>query len=142
MAYNFAELIEIDWEKRAVLEEINIISDELNLQEEVLNQTNNSISEYYDNNGFQKSQEKKDTQSELEPDSKIMRFFEKLPLNEKFSLNGINEFFSAFSELICDFEKLELMLSVEVLREVIRIAGWVSPHWQEIYQIFPNVKRN
>ena len=40
------------------------------------------------------------------------------------------------------FENIESGLSLVILKEVIRISSWVSPYWQEIYQIFPDVKRN
>ena len=44
----------------------------------------------------------------------------------------LNEFLSVLSEWAPTFEKLELKLSVTVLSEAVRIAGWVHPDWRKI----------
>ncbi|MFM6138551.1 MAG: NB-ARC domain-containing protein [Sphaerospermopsis kisseleviana] len=60
----------------------------------------------------------------------------------KMRLQKIDTFISILTDWDTAFEEIESGLSVVVFREVIRIASWVSPHWQEIYQILPNIKRN
>jgi tetratricopeptide (TPR) repeat protein len=50
---------------------------------------------------------------------------------------GLNELLCALGNWRATFEKVEPGLSVAVLREAIRIAGWMHPLWQEIYEVFP-----
>jgi hypothetical protein len=50
---------------------------------------------------------------------------------------GLNELLCALGNWRSTFEKVEPGLSVAVLREAIRIAGWMHPLWQEIYEVFP-----
>jgi hypothetical protein len=54
----------------------------------------------------------------------------------------LDSFIDTLLEWSDAFEKIESGLSLVILKEVIRIASWVSPQWQEIYQIFPDIKRN
>jgi hypothetical protein len=42
---------------------------------------------------------------------------------------------SVLSEWTPVFEKVELGLSAKVLKEVIRIFGWVHPDWQKLSQL-------
>jgi hypothetical protein len=51
---------------------------------------------------------------------------------------GLNELLCALGNWRSTFEKVEPGLSVAVLREAIRIAGWMYPLWQEIYEVFPS----
>jgi hypothetical protein len=37
------------------------------------------------------------------------------------------------------FEKIQQELSVEVIQEIIRIAGWVSLDWQKIHGIIATI---
>ncbi|MBD2567607.1 NB-ARC domain-containing protein [Anabaena lutea] len=71
--------------------------------------------------------------------AKIKQFADGL---SKIILQKLDTFISILTDWDTAFEEVESGLSVVIFREVIRIAGWVSPHWQEIYQIFPDVKRN
>lgn len=52
-------------------------------------------------------------------------------------LQPIDFFLSTLTEWVSAFEKVESGLSLSVLREAIRISGWVRLDWQEIYDIFP-----
>jgi tetratricopeptide (TPR) repeat protein len=47
----------------------------------------------------------------------------------------LNEFLSILSEWTSAFEKVELGLSVTVLSEAVRIAGWVHPDWRKISEL-------
>jgi tetratricopeptide (TPR) repeat protein len=47
----------------------------------------------------------------------------------------LNEFLSVLSEWAPAFEKVELGLSVTVLSEAVRIAGWVHPDWRKISEL-------
>ena len=47
----------------------------------------------------------------------------------------LNEFLSVLSEWVLAFEKVELGLSVTVLSEAVRIAGWVHPDWRKISEL-------
>jgi tetratricopeptide (TPR) repeat protein len=47
----------------------------------------------------------------------------------------LNEFLSVLSEWTPAFEKVELGLSVTVLSEAVRIAGWVHPDWRKISEL-------
>jgi len=47
----------------------------------------------------------------------------------------LNEFLSVLSEWALAFEKVELGLSVTVLSEAVRIAGWVHPDWRKISEL-------
>lgn len=60
----------------------------------------------------------------------------------KIRLQKLDTFISILTDWDTAFEEVESGLSVVIFRELIRIASWVSPHWQEIYQIFPDIKRN
>jgi hypothetical protein len=53
----------------------------------------------------------------------------------------LDTFISILTDWDTAFEEVESGLSVVIFREVIHISGWVSPHWQQIYHIFPNVKK-
>lgn len=50
---------------------------------------------------------------------------------------GLNELLYTLGNWASTFEKVEPGLSVAVLREAIRIAGWIHPLWREIYEVFP-----
>jgi hypothetical protein len=59
---------------------------------------------------------------------------------EAFTLLGLQQldkFLYDLTEWASAFEKVQPNLSLEVMREAVRIAGWVRPQWREIYQIFP-----
>ncbi|MBD2295029.1 hypothetical protein H6G06_16450 [Anabaena sphaerica FACHB-251] len=60
----------------------------------------------------------------------------------RIKVDDIDIFIETLTDWDTAFEEVESGLSIVIFREVIRIASWVSPHWQEIYQIFPNVKRD
>ena len=47
----------------------------------------------------------------------------------------LNEFLSVLSKWALAFEKVELGLSVTVLSEAVRIAGWVHPDWRKISEL-------
>jgi tetratricopeptide (TPR) repeat protein len=47
----------------------------------------------------------------------------------------LNEFLSVLSEWTPDFEKVESGLSVTVLSEAVRIAGWVHPDWRKLSEL-------
>jgi len=49
----------------------------------------------------------------------------------------LDRFLCNLTEWASAFEKVESGLSVAVLREAVRIAGWVRPSWREIYELFP-----
>ncbi|WNZ46404.1 NB-ARC domain-containing protein [Leptolyngbya boryana CZ1] len=51
-------------------------------------------------------------------------------------LREIDDFLLTLFELVEAFEKIQVGLSQNILREAIRIAGWVHPSWQEIYELF------
>lgn len=57
-------------------------------------------------------------------------------------LQKLDKFLFDLTEWTDAFEKVQPNLSIEVMREVVRIAGWISPQWQEIYQIFPDAKKD
>jgi len=48
----------------------------------------------------------------------------------------INTFLSVLSEWAPAFEKVEAGLLAKVLKEVIRILGWVHPDWQKLSRSF------
>ncbi|MEP0857598.1 hypothetical protein [Trichocoleus sp. DQ-U1] len=50
-----------------------------------------------------------------------------------FSPQQLNEFLCVLSRWALAFERIERGLSVAVRREALRIAGWVHPIWQGIY---------
>ena len=50
---------------------------------------------------------------------------------------SLDKTLSKLIEWIDAFEKVELGLSLVVLRQALRIAGWVHPGWQDIYEILP-----
>ena len=47
----------------------------------------------------------------------------------------LNEFLAVLPEWTSDFEKVELGLSVTVLSEAVRIAGWVHPDWRKLSEL-------
>ncbi|MGI2902100.1 NB-ARC domain-containing protein [Tolypothrix sp. VBCCA 56010] len=54
-------------------------------------------------------------------------------------LQSLDKFLYDLSEWASAFEKVQPRLSLEIMREAIRIAGWVRPHWQEISQLFRDI---
>jgi hypothetical protein len=56
-------------------------------------------------------------------------------------LQKLDSFVSLLTDCATAFEKVECGLSIVILREVVRIVGWISPHWQQIYQILPDIER-
>lgn len=50
---------------------------------------------------------------------------------------SLDQTLSKLAEWIDAFEKVEPGLSLAVLREALRIAGWVHPGWQDIYEMLP-----
>jgi tetratricopeptide (TPR) repeat protein len=52
-------------------------------------------------------------------------------------LQRIDGFLCELTEWAAAFEQVNPGLSVAVLREVVRIAGWVRPGWREIYELLP-----
>jgi tetratricopeptide (TPR) repeat protein len=59
---------------------------------------------------------------------------------EAFTILGwqrLDLFLCDLTEWASAFEGAESGLSVAVLREAVRIAGWVRPSWREIYELFP-----
>ncbi|WP_341525211.1 NB-ARC domain-containing protein [Nostoc sp. UHCC 0302] len=54
-------------------------------------------------------------------------------------LKPMDFFLSTLTEWVSAFENVELGLSLSVLREAIRISGWVRLDWQQIYEIFPKI---
>ena len=54
-------------------------------------------------------------------------------------LQPMDFFLSTLTEWVSAFEKVELGLSLSILKEAIRISGWVRLDWQEIYEIFPKI---
>lgn len=50
-------------------------------------------------------------------------------------LRELNEFVRALAVWAPSFEQVKRGLSVDVLREVVRIAGWVRPDWREIHEL-------
>ena len=71
--------------------------------------------------------------------AKIKQFAEGLA---RIKVDDIDIFIETLTDWDTAFEEAESGLSVVIFREVIRIASWVSPHWQEIYQILPDLQRN
>jgi len=47
----------------------------------------------------------------------------------------LNKFLSVLSEWTPDFEKIESGLSVTVLSEAVRIAGWAHPDWRKLSEL-------
>ncbi|MDZ8189057.1 MAG: NB-ARC domain-containing protein [Nostoc sp. ChiSLP02] len=70
------------------------------------------------------------------PIANIGRFAEAFTI---LGLQRLDKFLYDLSEWASAFEKVQPGLSLEVMREAIRIAGWVRPHWQEISQLFPEI---
>ena len=50
---------------------------------------------------------------------------------------SLDQTLSNLAEWIDAFEKVESGLSLVILREALRIAGWVHPDWQDIYKMLP-----
>lgn len=64
-----------------------------------------------------------------------------LTMNFKGAFNTVglldmNTFLSVLSEWTSAFEKLEPGLLAKILKEVVRIFGWVHPDWQKLSQLF------
>jgi tetratricopeptide (TPR) repeat protein len=60
--------------------------------------------------------------------------------SEAFTILGwqrLDLFLCDLTEWVSAFERAEPGLSVTVLREAVRIAGWVRPGWREIYELLP-----
>jgi len=51
--------------------------------------------------------------------------------------DSLDQTLSNLAEWIDAFEKVESGLFLVILREAIRIAGWVHPDWQDIYKMLP-----
>jgi len=54
-------------------------------------------------------------------------------------LQRLDNFLYDLTEWASAFEKVQPRLSLEVMREAVRIAGWVRPQWQDISQLFPDI---
>jgi Flp pilus assembly protein TadD len=54
-------------------------------------------------------------------------------------LQSLDKFLYDLSKWASAFEKVQPGLSLEIMREAVRIAGWVRPQWEEIYQLFPEI---
>lgn len=50
---------------------------------------------------------------------------------------SLDQTLSKLAEWIDAFETVESGLSLVILREALRIAGWVHPGWQDIYEMLP-----
>ncbi|MBD2103169.1 NB-ARC domain-containing protein [Leptolyngbya sp. FACHB-261] len=61
-----------------------------------------------------------------------MKFVDAFPT---LRLRELSELLSALAKWVSAFEKVEPRLSAKVLREAVRIAGWVSPNWQKIHEL-------
>ena len=51
----------------------------------------------------------------------------------------LDKFLYDLTEWASAFENVQPRLSLEVMREAVRIAGWVRPQWQDISQLFPDI---
>ena len=54
-------------------------------------------------------------------------------------LQRLDKFLYDLTEWASAFENVQPRLSLEVMREAVRIAGWVRPQWQDISQLFPDI---
>lgn len=67
--------------------------------------------------------------------TEALSIFSSIEASAIYSSQELETFLSLLVNWAGDFESAEKKLSLTVLQEAVRIAGWVNPQWQDIYEL-------